>query len=245
MNSFNDAMSDFLKACVVSRKNMIISGGTGSGKTTILNVLSSFIPENERIITIEDAAELRLHQKHWIRLESRSANIEGKGSITIRDLFRNTLRMRPDRIIIGECRGIESLDMLQAMNTGHDGSMTTIHANSTQDVLTRIDSMILMSGVDLPIRSIREMIASAIDVIVHTTRLSDGTRKVVQVSEVTGMKDETHIALKDVFIFKQTGRDSQNKVLGSFQATGFIPTFLEDIKIRGISLPEGIFTPSK
>jgi len=245
MDSFNAAMSDFLKACVVSRKNMIISGGTGSGKTTILNVLSSFIPENERIITIEDAAELRLHQKHWIRLESRSSNIEGKGSITIRDLFRNTLRMRPDRIIIGECRGIESLDMLQAMNTGHDGSMTTIHANSTQDVLTRIDSMILMSGVDLPIRSIREMIASAIDVIVHTTRLSDGTRKVVQVSEVTGMKDETHIALKDIFIFKQTGRDSQNKVLGSFQATGFMPTFLEDIKIRGISLPEGIFTASK
>lgn len=245
MESFNTAMSDFLKACVVSRKNMIISGGTGSGKTTILNVLSGFIPENERIITIEDAAELRLHQRHWIRLESRSSNIEGKGAITIRDLFRNTLRMRPDRIIIGECRGIESLDMLQAMNTGHDGSMTTIHANSTQDVLTRIDSMILMSGVDLPVRSIREMIASAIDVIVHTTRLSDGTRKIVQVSEVTGMKDETHIALKDIFVFKQTGRDSQNKVLGHFQATGFVPTFIDDIKVRGISLPEGIFAPSK
>jgi len=245
MNSFNSAMSDFLKACVASRKNLIVSGGTGSGKTTVLNVLSGFIPENERIITIEDAAELKLHQKHWIRLESRPPNIEGKGAISIRDLFRNTLRMRPDRIIIGECRGIESLDMLQAMNTGHDGSMTTIHANSTQDVLTRIDSMILMSGVELPVRSIREMIASAIDVIVHTTRLSDGTRKIVQVSEVTGMKDETHIGLENVFVFKQTGIDSQHKVLGDFQATGYIPTFLEDIKIKGILLPEGIFTPPK
>jgi len=245
MGSFNTAMSDFLKACVLSRKNMIISGGTGSGKTTVLNVLSGFIPENERIITIEDAAELKLHQRHWIRLESRASNIEGKGSITIRDLFRNTLRMRPDRIIIGECRGIESLDMLQAMNTGHDGSMTTIHANSTQDVLTRIDSMILMSGVDLPIRSIREMTASAVDVIVHTTRLSDGSRKIVQISELAGMQDETHIALKDVFVFKQTGTDSHYKVLGNFQATGYIPTFISDIQIKGISLSEGIFAPPK
>jgi len=244
-NSFNLAMSDFIKACVASRKNIIVSGGTGSGKTTILNVLSGFIPENERIITIEDAAELKLHQTHWIRLESRPPNIESKGAITIRDLFRNTLRMRPDRIIIGECRGIETLDMLQAMNTGHDGSMTTIHANSTQDVLTRIDSMILMSGVELPVRSIREMIAAAIDVIVHTTRLSDGTRKIVQISEVTGMIDETHIGLKDIFEFKQTGVDAQHRVLGSFQATGYIPTFIKDIEIRGIKLPEGIFSHSK
>jgi pilus assembly protein CpaF len=241
MNSLNSGMAEFLQACVASRKNIIVSGGTGSGKTTILNLLSGFIPEDERIITIEDAAELRLHQNHWIRLESRPANIENKGAITIRDLFRNTLRMRPDRVIIGECRGIETLDMLQAMNTGHDGSMTTIHANSTQDVLSRLDSMILMSGVDLPIRSIREMIASAIDIIVHTARLSDGTRKITQISEITGMKDEMHIDVRDIFGFKQTGVDKQHTVLGKFQSTGYIPSFVEEIKVKGIILSEGIF----
>ncbi len=243
MNSLNSGMAEFLQACVASRKNIIVSGGTGSGKTTILNLLSGFIPDDERIITIEDAAELRLHQNHWIRLESRPANIENKGAITIRDLFRNTLRMRPDRVIIGECRGIETLDMLQAMNTGHDGSMTTIHANSTQDVLSRLDSMILMSGVELPIRSIREMIASAIDVIVHTARLSDGTRKITQVSEITGMKDDVHIDVRDVFAFKQTGVDKQHMVLGKFQATGYIPSFVEEIKVKGFVLSEGIFKP--
>ncbi|MBM3249957.1 MAG: pilus assembly protein TadA [Candidatus Omnitrophica bacterium] len=241
LSSLTPEMSDFLRACIMTRKNIIVSGGTGSGKTTVLNVLSAFIPANERIVTIEDAAELRLKQEHWVRLESRPPNIEGKGAITIRDLFRNSLRMRPDRIVIGECRGAETLDMLQAMNTGHDGSMTTIHANSTQDVLTRLDSMILMSGVELPIRAIREMIASALDMIVHTARLSDGSRKVIQVTELTGMKDEVHINLQDIFTFKQTGTDTQGNVIGSFQPTGFVPTFLDEIRIKGIALPENTF----
>jgi len=239
--SLNSEMAEFLKACVVSRKNIIVSGGTGSGKTTVLNVLSAFIPSNERIITIEDAAELKLSQEHWGRLESRPQNIEGKGAITIRDLFRNTLRMRPDRVIIGECRGAETLDMLQAMNTGHDGSMTTVHANSTQDVLARMDSMILMTGTELPVRAIREMIASAVDVIVHTARLSDGSRKVTQITQITGMKDEMHIGLQDIFSFRQTGIDSQGKVLGGFEPTGVIPTFIEDIRVRGIKLSDDIF----
>ncbi len=244
LKTLNSGMADFIKACVVSRKNMIVSGGTGSGKTTILNVLSSFIPSDERIVTIEDAAELKLHQEHWVRLESRPPNIEGKGAVTIRDIFRNTLRMRPDRIIIGECRGLESLDMLQAMNTGHDGSMTTIHANSTHDVLSRLDSMILMSGIELPIRAIREMIASAVDLIVHTARLSDGSRKILQVTELTGMKDEIHIGLQDVFIFKQTGIDEKGRVLGDFTATGYVPSFVDDFKTRGIPLPPDIFKVS-
>ena len=241
LHTLNRKMADFIRACVLCRKNIIVSGGTGSGKTSILNILSAFIPENERIITIEDAAELKLDQIHWIRLESRPPNIEGKGALSIRDLFRNTLRMRPDRIIIGECRGIETLDMLQAMNTGHDGSMTTVHANSTQDVLSRLDSMILMSGIELPIRAIREMIASAVDMIVHTARLSDGSRKIIQISELAGMKDELHIELKDIFVFKQTGLDKDHNVLGDFRATGYIPTFSEEIKIKGITLPEDIF----
>ena len=243
LGALNTAMSEFLKACVVSRKNIIVSGGTGSGKTTVLNVLSAFVPAGERIVTIEDAAELKLSQDHWIRLESRPQNIEGKGAITTEDLFRNTLRMRPDRIIIGECRGIETLDMLQAMNTGHDGSMTTIHANSTHDVLTRIDSMILMAGVELPIRAIREMVASAVDIIVHTARLSDGNRKIIQITEVAGMKDELHIDLEDIFGFKQTGVDNQGNVLGEYRATGYVPSFLEEIKIKGIPLSASIFPP--
>ncbi len=241
LKSLDTRMADFLKACVISRKNMIVSGGTGSGKTTILNVLSSFIPENERIITIEDAAELKLDQRHWIRLESRPMNIEGKGAITIRDLFKNTLRMRPDRIIIGECRGLEALDMLQAMNTGHDGSLTTIHANSTADVLSRLDSMILMSGIELPIRAIREMVASAVDLIVHTNRLSDGTRKIVQITELAGLKNETQIDTHDIFVFNQAGIDTHGHVLGEFQSTGYVPGFFEEMKIRGIPLSESIF----
>ncbi|TRZ94079.1 pilus assembly protein TadA [bacterium] len=237
-------MADFIKACVSCRKNMIVSGGTGSGKTTVLNALSEYIPDDERIITLEDAAELKLNQQHWVRLESRPPNIEGKGALTIRDLFRNTLRMRPDRIIVGECRGTESLDMLQAMNTGHDGSMTTIHANSTFDVLSRLDSMILMSGIELPVRAIREMIASAVDVIVHTARLSDGSRKIMAISEIAGMKDELHINLNDIFVFKQTGIGAQGKVQGYFTATGYLPSFLDEIRIRGVQISDDIFKPS-
>ncbi len=241
LNSLSPAMVEFLKSCVYGRKNMIVSGGTGSGKTTVLNVLSAFIPQNERIVTIEDAAELKLRQEHWIRMESRPPNIEGKGGITIRELFRNTLRMRPDRVIIGECRGQESLDMLQAMNTGHDGSMTTLHANSTGDVLARLDSMILMSGAELPMRAIREMVASAIDLIVHTARLSDGSRKIIQITEVAGLKDEIHVGLKDIFTFSQSGMDSQGKIKGDFKPTGYIPSFFEDMKIKGIAISKDLF----
>jgi len=241
--SISEPMAHFLQAAVEARKNMLISGGTGSGKTTFLNILSAVIPEAERILTIEDAAELKLRQSHWIRLESRPPNIEGKGEITTKDLFRNSLRMRPDRIIVGEVRGREVLDMLQAMNTGHDGSLSTIHANSTRDVLIRLDSMILMAGIELPIRAIREMIASALDLIVHTARLSDGSRKVVQISEVAGMLDETHIKLQDIFIFKQVGVDEQKRVKGNFSATGYIPSFYDEMIARGLNVPKEIFTP--
>jgi Flp pilus assembly CpaF family ATPase len=204
-----------------------------------------FIPEGERIITIEDAAELQLHQEHWVRLEPRAANVEGKGEIAIKELFRNTLRMRPDRIIIGECRGIETLDMLQAMNTGHDGSMTTIHANSTHDVLTRLDSMILMGGVELPLRAIHEMIASAINLIVHLERFPDGTRKIIQITEVAGMKDDTHINLQDIFLFKQKAMDIQGgRIIGEFLATGYIPIFMEGLKAKGLAAPQDLFQKS-
>ncbi len=244
-NSLTPDMARFLDAAVKSRKNILVSGGTGSGKTTLLNIISSFIPDNERIVTIEDSAELKLDQAHWIRLESRPPNIEGKGEIGIEDLFRNTLRMRPDRIVVGESRGREALDMLQAMNTGHDGSMSTIHANSTQDVLIRLDSMILMSGVELPIRSIREMISSALDLIVHIARLSDGSRKVIQVTEVVGMLDDMHINLKDIFSFHQTGVDDEGGVIGEFVSLGYIPSFYEEIRARGIDLPREIFVPKE
>ena len=245
--SLSRPISDFLAACVLARKNIIVSGGTGSGKTTFLNILSAFIPNDERIVTIEDAAELQLNQEHCVRLESRTPNIEGKGAITIRDLFRNCLRMRPDRIVIGECRGGEALDMLQAMNTGHDGSLTTIHANSTRDVLARLDSMILMSGIELPIRAIREMTASAIDIVVQTARLSDGSRKITQVTEVVGMDDDLHIKFADIFRFKQTSIDKEhnNKVIGDFVSTGHVPTFYDELLTRGINLPKEIFTSTE
>ncbi|MBI3020787.1 MAG: CpaF family protein [Candidatus Omnitrophica bacterium] len=237
------AMAEFLDICVKARKNIIVSGGTGSGKTTVLNVLSSPVPKDERIITIEDAAELRLDQEHWIPLESRQANVEGKGAITIRQLFRNTLRMRPDRIIIGECRGEETLDMLQAMNTGHDGSLTTLHANSPQDVIARLDSLVLMGNVDLPVRAIREQIASAIHLIVHTARFTDGSRKITHITEVTGMDERADILFRNLFVFHQQGVGPKGEAVGLFKPTGQPPTFLEELKAKGFSVDESVFSP--
>jgi len=244
-NSLSQTMSDFLYACVLGRRNIIVSGGTGAGKTTLLNVISEFIPDTERIITIEDAAELKLKKSHWARLESRPPNIEGRGTVTIRDLFINSLRMRPDRIIIGECRGAEVLDMLQAMNTGHDGSMTTLHANSTRDVVTRMHSMILLSGIELPVRAINEMISSAIDVIVSVNRFSDGTRKITGVSEVSGLSEDFHLQLRDIFIFKQKGIDPDGRVLGNYQPTGYIPQCFEEFLTRGLPVDIKMFEPDK
>lgn len=237
-------MADFLRVCVQLRKNIIVSGGTGSGKTTFLNVVGSFLPDTDRIVTIEDSAELRLPQTHVVRLESRPPNMEGRGAVTIRDLLRNALRMRPDRIMIGECRGGESLDMLQAMNTGHDGSMTTAHANSPRDVIARLETMTLMSGVELPSRAIREQIASAIHLVVQTARLSDGTRKVTHITEISGLEGD-RITMQDLFTFTQTGLDRNGLVLGRFDATGSVPTFIEEIKIRGLSLAMSIFDTRK
>lgn len=233
-------MAKFLEACVKARLNIIVSGGTGSGKTTTLGVLSSFIPESERIITIEDAAELQLRQEHWVRLETRPPNIEGKGEVTMRDLVRNALRMRPDRIVVGEVRGGEALDMLQAMNTGHDGSLTTGHANSPRDMLSRLETMVLMAGMDLPVRAIREQIASALDLIVHQSRMRDGSRKITHITEVVGMEGDT-IVLQDIFVFEQTGTDVGGKVKGYFRSTGFRPKFLPKIHAAGIMLPDEIF----
>jgi len=235
-------MADFLRVCVLLRKNIVVSGGTGSGKTTLLNVLSNYLPHDERILTIEDAAELRLAQPHLVRLEARPPNIEGRGAVTIRDLVRNALRMRPDRIIVGECRGGEALDMLQAMNTGHDGSLTTVHANSPRDVVSRLETMVLMSGLELPSRAIREQIASAVDLIVHESRLSDGSRKVTCISEVMGMEGQ-QIVLQDLFVFRQTGLDAKGRVLGRFEATGAIPSFYGELASRGLSLDIAVFSP--
>ena len=239
--SMSQPMVDFLNACVLGRKNMIVSGGTGAGKTTLLNIISHFIPDNERIITIEDAAELRLVKTHWARLESRPPNIEGRGKVTIRDLFINTLRMRPDRIIIGECRGPEVLDMLQAMNTGHDGSLTTLHANTTRDTLSRMSSMVLLSGIELPLRAIYEMAASAIHIIVQINRFSDGSRKITAISELTGKMVEGSPEIKDVFMFVQKGVNAQGEILGEYAATGYLPKCFEDLSNRGIPLSKTIF----
>jgi pilus assembly protein CpaF len=240
-NSLTPAMADFLNACVIGRKNMIVSGGTGAGKTTLLNIVSQFIPDNERIITIEDAAELRLSKTHWARLESRPANIEGRGRISIRDLFINTLRMRPDRIIIGECRGPEVLDMLQAMNTGHDGSLTTLHANSPRDVLARMSSMVLLSGIELPVRAIYEMVCSAINIVVQISRFSDGSRKITAISELTGKMVDGMPEVVDIFVFKQQGINSEGVVLGAYTPTGYVPKCYEEFATRGIPLPKTIF----
>lgn len=229
----------FLDAAVKSRVNILISGGTGSGKTTLLNVLSGFIPADERIVTIENAAELQLRQEHVITLESRPANIEGKGEITIRDLVVNALRMRPDRIIVGEIRDEAALDMLQAMNTGHDGSMTTLHSNSPRDTLARLETMTMMAGMELPIRAIREQVSSAIDLVVHQERMRDGTRKVVNITEVTGMEGDI-ITMTDIFIYEQLGYEN-NKVIGRMRPTGLRPKFMEKIESSGIHLPPSVF----
>ncbi len=230
---------EFLKACVIARLNIIVSGGTGSGKTTFLNVLSGFIPADERIVTIENAAELQLRQEHVVTLESRPANIEGRGEITIRDLVINSLRMRPDRIIVGECRGDEALDMLQAMNTGHDGSMTTAHSNSPRDTLSRLETMTLMAGMDLPVRAIREQVSSAIDLIVHQERMRDGTRKIVSITEVSGMEGDV-ITTTDLFVFEQMGYEN-GKIIGKLRPTGLRPRFMDKIEAAGIHIPATVF----
>ncbi len=230
---------EFLKACVQSRLNMLVSGGTGSGKTTLLNILSGFIPNDERIVTIENAAELQLRQEHVVTLESRPPNIEGRGEVSIRDLVINSLRMRPERIIVGECRGSEALDMLQAMNTGHDGSLTTLHANSPRDALARMETMVLMAGMELPHRAIREQISSAIDVIVQQARMRDGSRRVINISEVQGMEGEV-ITMSDIFVFEKTGIED-GKIIGRLVPTGLRPKFMEKIEDAGIRLPPSIF----
>ncbi|NTV90685.1 MAG: CpaF family protein [Clostridiales bacterium] len=230
-----------LKACVEARLNIVVSGGTGSGKTTTLNVISSFIPDDERIVTIEDAAELQMGQEHVIRLETRMPNIEGKGAITIRDLVRNSLRMRPDRIVVGEVRSGEALDMLQAMNTGHDGSLTTGHANSPRDMIARLETMVLMAGMDLPVKAIREQIASAVDLIVQQSRLKDGSRRITYITEILGMEGDV-ITMQDIFVFKQYGRDEKGKIRGEIVPTGIKPHFMDKLESAGINLPSDIFS---
>ncbi len=237
--SMSKETAEFLRACIIGRLNTVVSGGTGSGKTTLLNVLSSFIPNDERIITVENAAELQLRQEHVVTLESRPSNIEGKGAVEIRDLVINCLRMRPDRIVVGECRGGEALDMLQAMNTGHDGSLTTAHSNSPRDTLARLEVMCLMAGMDLPIRAIREQVASAVDMICHQSRMRDGSRKVVKVTEIQGMEGEI-ITMSDIFEFEQTGIEG-GKIIGRIRPTGLRPKFIDRIEEAGIHLPPSTF----
>lgn len=244
-HSISQPMADFIQAAVMARKNILVSGGTGSGKTTLLNIISEYIPNTERIITIEDAAELKLSKSHWARLESRSSNVEGKGAITIRDLFVNTLRMRPDRIIIGECRGPEVIDMLQAMNTGHDGSLTTVHANSTRDAIIRLNSLFLLSGVELPLRAVYEMVASAIDLVVHVARFSDGTRKITGITELTGNVVDGLPEMKDVFVFNHQSTDQDGRIFGEYKPTGYVPVCFDDFAKRGLPLSADIFDATK
>jgi pilus assembly protein CpaF len=238
--SISPNIVDFLRTAVANRKNIIISGGTGSGKTTFLNVLSSFIPHSDRIVTVEDSAELRLDQPHVVSLEARPPNMEGKGAVVIRDLVKNCLRMRPDRIVVGECRGGEALDMLQAMNTGHDGSLTTVHANNPRDLISRLEVMVMMAGMDLPEKAILEQIASAVHVVVQQSRFSDGTRKITHVTEITGMESGV-VQMQDIFLFKQKGLDGEGKVVGTFKATGRVPEFYEELKQRGLEVDLSLF----
>jgi pilus assembly protein CpaF len=230
-------MARFLTRSVIAKKNVVISGGTGSGKTTLLNALSAAIPADERIVTIEDAAELQLVQPHVVSLETRPSNMEGKGEYTIRDLVKNALRMRPDRIVVGECRGGEALDMLQAMNTGHDGSLTTTHANSPREAIARLETLVLMSGLSLPVRAIREQIAGAVHVLVQQSRLSDGSRKVTAITEVTGIGDEGEVEIVPIFQYVRTGTGDDGKVVGEFRATGFLPTYLNTFLVMGLVKP--------
>ena len=238
--SFDQRMAEFLEDCVKGRLNIVVSGGTGSGKTTLLNVLSSYVPATERIVTLEDSAELQLKQDHVVTLETRPPNIEGEGEVTMSDLVRNALRMRPDRIIVGECRTGEALDMLQAMNTGHDGSMTTAHANSARDALSRLETMVLMSGMELPLRAIRSQIASAVDIIVQIARLRDGSRKIINIAEVTGMEGDI-ITLQDLFYFENHGVDQDGRITGAFLTSGLRPLCTEKLAMNGVTLPPDLF----
>ena len=238
--SLTPNMAEFIRACVLAHLNIVISGGTGSGKTTLLNVLSSFIPEEERIVTIEDAAELQLQQDHVLRMETKVPNVDGKGAVSIRDLVRNSLRMRPDRIIVGECRGGEALDMLQAMNTGHDGSLTTLHANTPRDALSRLETMVLMAGMDLPLKVVRQQISSAVDLIIQQTRLKDGSRKVTAITEVVGMEGET-VVMTDIFKFEQTGVGENGKIIGELKPSGIRPIFSPRLEAAGFRLGAEIF----
>ena len=233
-------MVEFLRTAVEQRMNIVVSGGTGSGKTTLLNILSNFIPLEERVVTVEDAAELKLVQPHVVSLEARPANMEGKGQVTIRDLVRNCLRMRPDRIVVGECRGGEALDMLQAMNTGHDGSLTTGHANTPRDMMRRLEVMVLMAGMDLPVQAIREQIASAVQIIVQQTRFGDGSRRITSITEITGMEQST-ILLNEIFNYQQQGFDENGRIKGYYHATGQVPEFYEELSKRGIGVNMDIF----